>query len=110
MFSDTRKIHEDFKLICIHCFPLHFIFSKVIFSSVLMKSPLYLALVGVMVQYQKISVWYFTRLIPGCLAMDGTAHSEVQLGQAVVVHTFNPSIWEAEAGEFLSSRPAWSTE
>jgi hypothetical protein len=28
----------------------------------------------------------------------------------VVVHAFNPSIWEAEAGEFLSSRPAWSTE
>jgi hypothetical protein len=27
----------------------------------------------------------------------------------VVVHTFNPSTWEAEAGEFLSSRPAWST-
>jgi hypothetical protein len=23
---------------------------------------------------------------------------------------FNPSTWEAEAGEFLSSRPAWSTE
>jgi hypothetical protein len=28
----------------------------------------------------------------------------------MVVHTFNPSTWEAEAGEFLSSRPAWSTE
>jgi hypothetical protein len=26
------------------------------------------------------------------------------------VHAFNPSTWEAEAGEFLSSRPAWSTE
>jgi hypothetical protein len=26
--------------------------------------------------------------------------------QAVVVHTFNPSTWEAEAGGFLSSRPA----
>jgi hypothetical protein len=25
-------------------------------------------------------------------------------------HAFNPSTWEAEAGEFLSSRPAWSTE
>jgi hypothetical protein len=23
---------------------------------------------------------------------------------------FNPSTWEAEAGRFLSSRPAWSTE
>jgi hypothetical protein len=27
-----------------------------------------------------------------------------------VVHTFNPSTWEAEAGGFLSSRPAWSTK
>ena len=30
--------------------------------------------------------------------------------QAVVAHTYNPSTWEAEAGGFLSSRPAWSTE
>jgi hypothetical protein len=28
----------------------------------------------------------------------------------VVVHAFNASSWEAEAGRFLSSRPAWSTE
>jgi hypothetical protein len=34
----------------------------------------------------------------------------VDLGQAVVAHAFNPSTWEAEAGRFLSSRPAWSTE
>jgi hypothetical protein len=27
-----------------------------------------------------------------------------------VGHTFNPSTWEAEAGGFLSSRPAWSTK
>jgi hypothetical protein len=32
------------------------------------------------------------------------------LGQAVVAHAFNPSTWEAEAGGFLSSKPAWSTE
>jgi hypothetical protein len=31
-------------------------------------------------------------------------------GQAVVAHTFNPSTWEAEAGGFVSSRPAWSTK
>jgi hypothetical protein len=30
--------------------------------------------------------------------------------QVVVAHTFIPSTWEAEAGRFLSSRPAWSTE
>jgi collagenase-like PrtC family protease len=29
---------------------------------------------------------------------------------AVVAHTFSPSTWEAKAGGFLSSRPAWSTE
>jgi hypothetical protein len=28
----------------------------------------------------------------------------------VVEHTFNPGTREAEAGKFLSSRPAWSTE
>jgi hypothetical protein len=28
----------------------------------------------------------------------------------VVVHTFNPSTWEAEAGGFLSLSPGWSTE
>jgi hypothetical protein len=32
----------------------------------------------------------------------------VELG--VVVHAFDPSTWEAEAGGFLSSRPAWSTK
>jgi hypothetical protein len=34
----------------------------------------------------------------------GTPH------RAVVAHAFNPSTWEAEAGRFLSSRPAWSTK
>jgi hypothetical protein len=28
----------------------------------------------------------------------------------MVAYTFNPSTWEAEAGGFLSSRPAWSTK
>jgi hypothetical protein len=30
--------------------------------------------------------------------------------QAVVAHAFSPSTWEAEAGGFLGSRPAWSTD
>jgi hypothetical protein len=30
--------------------------------------------------------------------------------RGMVAHAFNPSTWEAEAGGFLSSRPAWSTE
>jgi hypothetical protein len=28
----------------------------------------------------------------------------------VVAHAFNPSTWEAQAGRFLGSRPAWSTK
>jgi hypothetical protein len=32
------------------------------------------------------------------------------LGKKFVAPAFNPSTWEAEAGRFLSSRPAWSTE
>ena len=33
---------------------------------------------------------------------------DIKLG--VVVHAFNPSTWEAEAGGFLSLRPAFSTK
>jgi hypothetical protein len=35
---------------------------------------------------------------------------DIKKTQSRVAHTFNPSTWEAEAGGFLSSRPAWSTE
>jgi hypothetical protein len=35
---------------------------------------------------------------------------QIALSWAVVAHAFNPSTWEAEAGGFLRSRPAWSTE
>jgi hypothetical protein len=38
------------------------------------------------------------------------AYKNESSSQAVVAYTFNPSTWEAEAGGFLSSRPAWSTE
>jgi hypothetical protein len=47
-------------------------------------------------------------------APEHTAHAQThiethtQLG--VVAHAFNPSTREAEAGGFLSSRPAWSTK
>jgi major histocompatibility complex class I len=34
----------------------------------------------------------------------------LNISWVVVAKAFNPSTWEAEAGRFLSSRPAWSTE
>ena len=39
-----------------------------------------------------------------------TTGIKAQESWAVVAHAFNPSTWEAEEGEFLSSRPACSTE
>jgi hypothetical protein len=43
------------------------------------------------------------------IGLQQCAHKKL-LSQTVVVHTFNPSTWEAEAGRFLSLRTAWSTE
>jgi hypothetical protein len=37
-------------------------------------------------------------------------HSKMGLKLGVVAHAFSPSTREAEAGGFLSSRPAWSTK
>jgi hypothetical protein len=48
----------------------------------------------------------FMKTLERSLTTNLTAHP----GQVVVVQAFNPSTWEAEAGGFLSSRPAWSTE
>jgi hypothetical protein len=48
---------------------------------------------------------YFLLLLIMIYAKDKGA-----LQPGVVAHAFNPSTQEAEAGGFLSSRPAWSTE
>jgi hypothetical protein len=37
-------------------------------------------------------------------------HVKLFLKPGMVVHAFNPSTQEAEAGGFLSSRPSWSTK
>ena len=39
-------------------------------------------------------------------------HQDSITSRVVVAHAFNPSTWEAEAeaGVFLSLRPAWSTK
>ena len=39
-----------------------------------------------------------------------TSNTNLELVSWVVVHTFNPSTWEPEAGGSLSLRPTWSTE
>jgi hypothetical protein len=46
------------------------------------------------------------------LQLISMSHSKLKIkcGLGVMAHSFNPSTWEAEAGGFLSSRPAWSTE
>jgi hypothetical protein len=40
----------------------------------------------------------------------GTRSSRREARPGVVAHAFNPSTWEAEAGGFMSLKPAWSTE
>jgi major histocompatibility complex class I len=42
--------------------------------------------------------------------MNVSTCKNTSLEPGVVVHAFNPSTQEAEAGGFLSLRPAWSTE
>jgi hypothetical protein len=62
---------------------------------------------GEVIQNQGIGqIHHFQRFFLGSFVFSGFNI----LSGAVVVHTFNPSTWESEAGRFLSSRPAWSIE
>jgi hypothetical protein len=54
-------------------------------------------------------VFYFVVLRYSLREITNSSHNDKKY-PAVVAHSFNPSIWEAEAGRFLSSRPAWCTE
>jgi hypothetical protein len=47
---------------------------------------------------------------PVHIKMKVTKNKKKKKKPGVVAHTFNPSTREAEAGEFLSSRPAWSAK
>jgi hypothetical protein len=51
---------------------------------------------------------YQTQVLWMSCAMNCNQSFKTQPG--VVAHAFNPSTREAEAGGFLSSRPAWSTK
>ena len=44
------------------------------------------------------------------LLLGGIRYSHNAASQPVVAHAFNPCTWKAEAGRYLSLRPAWSTE
>jgi hypothetical protein len=58
----------------------------------------------------KVNLCFGTDFVgPWCSLYTGV-YKKSSISQAVVAHAFNPSTWEAEVGEFLSSRSAWSTE
>jgi hypothetical protein len=59
--------------------------------------------------FLKVILW-LPRLCYGTYVPAYTDTLKQSQSWAVMVHTFNPSTWEAEAGGSLSSRPAWSTE
>jgi hypothetical protein len=50
-------------------------------------------------------LWYIVHYLSNDLT-----HIKIIPQPGMVAHTFNPSTREAEAGRFLSSRPAWSTK
>jgi major histocompatibility complex class I len=49
-------------------------------------------------------------MVPDQQALFFVLFLKINFEPGVVVHAFNPSTREAEAGGFLSSRPAWSTK
>jgi hypothetical protein len=75
---------------------------------------LWVALVDPELNYEKqlltSASWVLGTIIPNSHAFLIATIKKTTGQLGVVVHAFNPSTREAEAGGFLSSRPAWSTE
>jgi hypothetical protein len=70
--------------------------------SVLVRSPHYFVLMQSSLEYCHIK-YKVDKL--------GMVVKKIKIGSwGGGTHTFNPSIWEAEAGRSLSLRPAWTTE
>jgi hypothetical protein len=62
------------------------------------------------IRVSDVLVYASGQLTPSNLKEDCAFYCMKSYNQVVITHAFNPSTQEAEAGGFLSSRPAWSTE
>ena len=60
-------------------------------------------------KHMEVKIMRLTRIC-GLSLVVLVAFKTASLSWAMVAHAFNPSTREAEAGEFLSSGPAWSTK
>jgi major histocompatibility complex class I len=73
-----------------------------------------LSLINLIVKFQISSILCHYSFVTGSKRDKSVQNPHSVSGKnsswAVLVHAFNPSTWEAEAGGFLSPRPAWSTE
>jgi hypothetical protein len=64
------------------------------------------------ISHTSMTATLYSSMSPRAASSPRGFHGTLEHGpcRAVVAHTFNPSTWEAEAGGFLSSKPAWSTK
>ena len=81
--------------------------------SVLMLNPVFVSnnqqtLKGIMQQREKKNGHTIWNILHKSVKKNLTKNGNIC--RVLVVHSFNPSTWEADVGRFLSTRPAWSTE
>jgi hypothetical protein len=67
---------------------------------------MYLGVLLACISVHHVLEWYMWRP----KRMLGPLELELEMAESSRAHAFNPSTWEAEAGGFLSPRPAWSTK